>query len=154
MYQTHLGFLPLDCCCGNNCNLSLPQQGSLYGQYEHTKPKTLLPVGLLLKVSALRFNNFKPYLLGGISTALNLSSKQDNVNDNSLGEFRTKKNVLFYEIGFGIDLYLEWFKFSPSIRGVFAISDELVADDDPNSPWTGNIDIMKTSGIMINFTFQ
>ena len=66
----------------------------------------------------------------------------------------TKKNVLFYEIGFGIDLYLEWFKFSPSIRGVFAISDELVADDDPNSPWTGNIDFMKTSGIMINFTFQ
>ena len=109
---------------------------------------------LLLKVSALRFNNFKPYLLGGISTALNLSSKQDNVNDNSLGEFRTKKNVLFYEIGFGIDLYLEWFKFSPSIRGVFAISDELVTDDDPNSPWTGNIDFMKTSGIMINFTFQ
>ena len=83
-----------------------------------------------------------------------MSSKEDNVNDNSLGEFRTKKNVLFYEIGFGIDLYLEWFKFSPSIRGVFAISDELVADDDPNSPWTGNIDFMKTSGIMINFTFQ
>ena len=115
---------------------------------------TYIYLPLLLKVSALRFNNFKPYLLGGISTALNLSSKQDNVNDNSLGEFRTKKNVLFYEIGFGIDLYLEWFKFSPSIRGVFAISDELVADDDPNSPWTGNIDFMKTSGIMINFTFQ
>ena len=47
---------------------------------------------------------------------MNLSSKQDNVNDNSLGEFRTKKNVLFYEIGFGIDLYLEWFKFKKRFK--------------------------------------
>ena len=60
-----------------------------------------------------------------ISTALNLSSKENNVDDNSLGQFRTKKNVFFYELGFGIDLYLEWFKFSPSIRGVFAFSDEV-----------------------------
>ena len=66
----------------------------------------------------------------------------------------TRKNVYFYELGFGIDFYLEWFNFSPSIRGVFAINDELVRDDDPSSPWTGNINFMKTSGILINFTFQ
>ena len=109
---------------------------------------------LLLKISSKRVNNFKPYLLAGVSTALNLSSKENNVDDNSLGQFRTKKNVFFYELGFGIDLYLEWFKFSPSIRGVFALSDEHIDDNDPLSPWTSNIDFMKTSGILINFTFQ
>ena len=41
-----------------------------------------------------------------------------------------------YEIGFGIDLYFEYFKFSPSIRGVFGMKDELIRDNDPNSPWT------------------
>ena len=65
-----------------------------------------------------------------------------------------KENVFFYELGFGIDIYLEWFKFSPSVRGVFALSDEHVADNDINSPWTNNIKFMKTSGILINFTFQ
>ena len=109
---------------------------------------------MLLKISSKRVNNFKPYLLAGVSTAINLSSKENNVDDNSLGQFRTKKNVFFYELGFGIDLYLEWFKFSPSIRGVFALSDEHVDDNDPLSPWTSNIDFMKTSGILINFTFQ
>ena len=109
---------------------------------------------LLIKISSKRVNNFKPYLLGGVSTAINLSSKENSVNDNSLGEFRTKKNVFFYELGFGIDLYLEWFKFSPSIRGIFAISDEHVDDNDPLSLWTSNIEFMKTSGILINFTFQ
>ena len=36
----------------------------------------------------------------------------------------------------------------------FGIKDELVRDDDPNSPWTGNINSMKTRGVFINFTFQ
>ena len=101
-----------------------------------------------------RINNFKPYILGGVSTAINLSSRENSVDDNSLGQFRSKKNVFFYELGFGIDLYLEWFKFSPSIRGIFALSDEHVPDNDPLSPWTSNIKFMKTSGVMINFTFQ
>jgi hypothetical protein len=115
---------------------------------------TYIHFPLLIKISSKRVNNFKPYLLAGVSTALNLSSKENSVDDNSLGQFRTKKNVFFYELGFGIDLYLEWFKFSPSIRGVFAFSDEHVDDNDPLSPWTSNIDFMKTSGILINFTFQ
>ena len=115
---------------------------------------TYIHFPMLLKISSKRVNNFKPYLLAGVSTAINLSSKENNVDDNSLGQFRTKKNVFFYELGFGIDLYLEWFKFSPSIRGVFAFSDEHVDDNDPLSPWTSNIDFMKTSGILINFTFQ
>lgn len=115
---------------------------------------TYIHFPILLKISSTRVNNFKPFLLAGISTALNLSSKENNVDDNSLGQFRTKKNIFFYEVGFGIDLYFEWFKFSPSVRGVFAISDEHVDDNDPLSPWTSNIDFMKTSGILINFTFQ
>ncbi|APY07910.1 PorT protein [Winogradskyella sp. J14-2] len=115
---------------------------------------TYIHIPLLLKVSTKRINNFKPFIVGGFSTALNLSSNQDNPDDNSAGEFRMKKNTYFYEIGFGIDLYLLYFKFTPSIRGVFAINDEIVRDTDPNSPWTGNVAKMQTRGIFINFTFQ
>lgn len=115
---------------------------------------TYIHVPLLLKISTKRINNFKPFVVGGFSTALNLSSNQDNPDDNSAGEFRMKKSMYFYEIGFGIDLYLLYFKFTPSIRGVFAINDEVVRDAEPNSPWTGNVAKMQTRGIFINFTFQ
>lgn len=115
---------------------------------------TYIHFPLLLKVSTKRINNFKPFLVGGVSTALNLSSNEENPDDNSAGQFRTKKGMLFYEVGFGIDFYLEWFKFTPSIRGVFAINDELVRDSDPDSPWTGNVASMKTRGVFVNFTFQ
>lgn len=115
---------------------------------------TYIYLPLLFKFSTKRFNNFKPFVMSGISAALNLSSNQDNPDDNSSGEFRTKKSANFYELGVGIDFYLYWFKFTPSIRGVFALDDELIRDKDLNSPWTSNITSMKTRGVFINFTFR
>lgn len=115
---------------------------------------TYIHFPLLLKVSAKRLGNWKPFLVGGVSTSLNLGSNQDNLDDNSTGTFRMKKSTQYYEMGFGIDFYTEYFKFAPSIRGVFALTDELVPDNNPNSPWTGNIDALKTRGIFINFTFE
>ncbi|WP_291867779.1 porin family protein [Maribacter sp.] len=115
---------------------------------------TYINFPLLLKASTKRLGNWKPYLVGGVSTSMNLGSNETSLDDNSAGTFRMKKSVYNYELGFGIDFYLEYFKFSPSIRGVFAITDELVRDADPNSPWTGNIDLMQTRGLFINFTFE
>ena len=109
---------------------------------------------LLLKISTKRVNNFKPFVLAGVSTAINLSSNEKNPDDNSAGEFRMVKNMQFFELGFGIDFYLDRFKFTPSIRGVFAMQDELIRDKDINSPWTSNISQMQTRGIFINFTVQ
>ncbi|KAB1069046.1 PorT family protein [Tamlana haliotis] len=115
---------------------------------------TYIHVPLLLKVSTKRINNFKPFVVGGFSAAINLSSNETNPEDNSSGQFRTATTPLFYELGFGIDFYLYNFKFTPSVRGVFAITDELIPDEDPNSPWTSNIASMKTRGVFLNFTFQ
>ncbi|WP_411030319.1 porin family protein [Spongiimicrobium sp. 3-5] len=115
---------------------------------------TYINFPLLLKVSTRRLGNWKPFIIGGAYASMNLGSNEDSLDDNSSGTFRMKKSVYGYELGFGIDFYLEYFKFTPSIRGVFAISDELVADDDPNSPWTGNIEALRTRGIFVNFTFE
>ena len=89
-----------------------------------------------------------------MSRSINLGSNEKNPEDNNEGQFRMTRGTNYFELGFGIDLYLFYFKFTPSIRGVFATSDELVRDDDPNSPWTSNIDQMSTRGIFLNFTFQ
>jgi hypothetical protein len=115
---------------------------------------TYIRFPLLLKISTKRFNNIKPFVVAGGYTAINLGAKEDSLEDNSSGEFRMVKNVYGYELGFGIDVYTEYFKFTPSIRGVFALNDELIRDEDPNSPWTGNIAGMRTRGIFINFTFE
>jgi len=115
---------------------------------------TYIHFPLLLKFSALRTGNIRPYLVGGFSSTLNLSNNSKSVDDNKQEKFRVKPWTKNYELGFGIDLYLEYFKFSPSIRGVFGLDDELIRDNDPNSPWTGNVQSMKTRAVLINFTFH
>ena len=115
---------------------------------------TYIDFPLLVKFSSLRTGNVRPYLVGGVSATLNLSSNSKSKDDNSEQRFRVKPWTQNYQLGFGIDLYFEYFKFSPSIRGVFGLNDELIRDDDPNSPWTGNIESMKTRAILINFTFH
>jgi hypothetical protein len=109
---------------------------------------------LLLKLSSLRTGNVRPYLVGGVSATLNLSSNAKLVDDNLQQRFRVQSWTPNYELGFGIDIFSEYFIFSPSIRGVFGINDELIRDNDPNSPWTGNIESLKTRAIFINFTFH
>lgn len=115
---------------------------------------TYIHFPLLLKFSSLRTGNIRPYALGGISATLNLSSDSKLIDDNYQQHFRVKSWTTNYELGFGIDLFSEYFIFSPSIRGVFGINDELIRDNDPNSPWTGNIESLKTRAVFINFTFH
>jgi hypothetical protein len=115
---------------------------------------TYIHLPLLLKFSSLRTGNIRPYILGGLSTTLNLSSNSKSIDDNSAQRFRVKPWTTNYELGLGIDLFTPYFIFSPSIRGVFGLKDELIRDADPNSPWTGNIESMKTRAVFINFTFH
>ncbi len=115
---------------------------------------TYIHVPLLLKFSSKRINNFKPFLVGGASVSHNLSSNENNPQDNSSGQFRMKSQNYYVEAGFGVDFYFEYFKFTPSIRGVFGMGNELVRDDNPLSPWTSQIESLKTRGLFINFTFQ
>ncbi|MFT5079131.1 porin family protein [Patiriisocius sp. Uisw_047] len=140
--------------------LYFTQRDLLYRQFEEENDRlrslqsTYIHVPLLVKFSTKRINNFKPFIVGGVSTSLNLSSNQDNPEDNGEGQFRMKKNTSYFELGFGIDFYLFYFKFTPSIRGVFATSDELVRDENPNSAYTSNIAKMGSRGLFVNFTFQ
>lgn len=124
---------------------------------------TYLHLPLLLKFSTNRLNNIRPYIIGGVSYEYNFSSNEKNGEDNWEGEFRMKTNNFMYEVGVGIDIYFYFFKFTPSIRGIFAINNELVPDNvrDSNSsgvpytsPWTGPIDFLGTRGVFLNLTFE
>lgn len=119
---------------------------------------TYMHLPLLLKFSTNRFNNIRPYVIGGVAYDFNFSSNEKNGDDNYEGEFRMKTNNFMYEVGVGMDFYFNFFKFTPSIRGIFAINNELVNDNNHNppytSPWTGPIDYLGTRGVFLNLTFE
>lgn len=115
---------------------------------------TFLHLPFVFKLSSDRYKNIRPYILAGISYNYNLSSNEDNQDDNAAGQFRLKTSNFMYEVGVGIDFYLYFFKFSPSIRGIFAINNEIKYDNDPNSPWTAPINYLGTRGVFVTFAFE
>ncbi|MDP2541691.1 type IX secretion/gliding motility protein PorT/SprT [Tenacibaculum discolor] len=114
---------------------------------------TYLHLPLLLKFSTNRLNNMRPYVIGGLSYDHNFSSNEKNNDDNFAGEFRTTTNNFMYEVGIGVDFYLSYFKFSPSIRGVFAINNE-VKYDNKSSQWTDPINFLGTRGVFLHLAFE
>ena len=107
---------------------------------------TYVHLPLLLKFNANRLNNFRPFVLGGVSTSINLSSNENNPE----ALIRTTTANYYYEIGVGIDLYFFYFKLSPSLRGVFGVNNEFVA----GTPDMQNVEEMLSRGLFLNFTFQ
>ena len=115
---------------------------------------TYIHLPLILKISAKRINNFRPFIIGGFSSDFNLSSNEKNRDDNSSNVFRVKSQNFNYELGLGFDFYLYYFKFSPSLRGIFSYQNEIVPDENENSPWTGKINNMFSRGIALIITFE
>ena len=107
---------------------------------------------ILIKYSSKRVGNIRPYLKGGISTSLNLGNVDNNLESYGLVNNHFNKTNFYYELSFGIDFYLRYFKFSPSVRGVFSVRNEKKKNI-PDNPWTGYVDKLFTRAIFVNFSF-
>lgn len=106
---------------------------------------TYINLPLLLKVSAQRFANIKPYVVAGPSVSINLNSQEKTIPQADV--LPTKTLNYGYELGVGVDLYMPYFKFSPSIRGVFGQSNELASA-------LPGVQGIYTRGVFLMLTFE
>lgn len=125
---------------------------SSYNTNEETKKieSTLLDFPVYLKYKSARYNNFRTYVIGGLKYSLDIAS-QDEIDDEGEEIVKLKKNDFMGEIGFGIDFYLEYFKFSPQIKISYGLLNLLQRD---KTVYTKSIDRLTTNGWMISFTFE
>lgn len=110
------------------------------------------PLGI--KLNTRRIRNARPFLMGSMSYNINITSEETNPEDNNSGTFRMKRNMYAWEFAIGTDIYLPYFKFTPSIHGIFALNNEIVHDKDVNSRFTRYVDSMKSRGVFVRFTFE
>jgi hypothetical protein len=110
------------------------------------------PLGI--KLNTRRIRNARPFLMGSMSYNINITSEESNPEDNESGTFRMTRNMYAWEFAIGTDIYLPYFKFTPSVHGVFVLNNELVPDNDPDSPFTRHIASMKSRGVFVRFTFE
>lgn len=77
-----------------------------------------LSVPVDLKISSMRVNNVRPYLIGGVYGAMDLGRKKGN-------PLLMKQIDYGLEVGLGCSIYLPFFKLSPEIKFKFGLPDIL-----------------------------
>jgi hypothetical protein len=125
---------------------------SLNSDDSHIKKieSTLIDFPIYIKYKSERYNNFRTYVIGGLKYSMDIAS-QDKIDDEGQKIVKLKKNDLMGEIGFGIDFYLEYFKFSPQIKLSYGLLN-LISQD--KSVYTQSINRLSTNGWMLSFTFE
>ncbi len=98
-------------------------------QYQNMK-STYISVPLDIKLSAERFNNYRPYVVAGVNPMIDLTVKKGrNLLNNRFD--------CFLEVGFGCDFYYSFFKFIPEIKFAYGLTNVIngLRDDitDPSS---------------------
>jgi hypothetical protein len=123
---------------------------SQLGYYEKSKTveSTFIEFPLYLKFKSVRIGNGRSYVFGGAKYMIDMAS-QEKVDDPDL--FRVKRHDFSYEVGWGVDIYFEYFKFSPQIKATFGVNDVLVYD---GTIYTEGISALYTRAFMVSFCFE
>ncbi len=116
-------------------------------------PSTYINFPLEVKYRAVRYGNFRPYLMGGAQYTLDLASQAKKRERRSGAEKIVKFNAndVYLEAGVGFDLYNEWFKFGMELKMMYGMLDVLKRE---NNIYTNSIADLKSKIFQISFTFE
>jgi len=120
--------------------------------YSHTMKieSTFLDFPFLVEYKGDRINNFRPYLIAGGSFKVDLAS-QKRIRDEERPKIRLSRLSYYYELGFGTDFFLEYFKFALELKYVVGLNNVIVPD---NTQYTKAIERMNSKMLMLSFTFE
>jgi len=119
-----------------------------------TVESNFLDFPLLLKYKSRRVNNYRPYLIAGVNMRYDMAARKDYDDD---GPWIRLEPMDFYaEFGFGIDFFLQYFKFSPELKVSAGFRDMLVHDPagGANYKYANSINKLNSYVIMLCFYFE
>lgn len=111
---------------------------------------TFLEFPLLLKYKAIRINNYAPYIIGGINPKIDLAARK-KIKPEEMPKVRLENFDPSYELGFGIDFYLEYFRLSAEIKYSAGFFNVLIPD---GTNYTSSVDKMSSRMIMFSLHFE
>ena len=113
---------------------------------------TYFSLPLDVKISAQRFNNYRPYVIAGVSPMLDMTVKKQR-------QLLMKKFDFMVEVGMGCDFYMPFFKLNPELKFCFSMLDVLDKNrsdllDENYKKFTESIDKATTKMIVLSFYFE
>ncbi|MBU0766141.1 MAG: PorT family protein [Bacteroidetes bacterium] len=111
---------------------------------------TFLDFPLLLKYSSERLNNYRAYIIGGGSIRYDLAAQRE-ISPEEKPKVRLRPLDCYYELGFGVDYFFEYFKFATEIKLAVGVSNVLIPD---NTQFSRCIYRMNSKIVSISLHFE
>lgn len=114
---------------------------------------TYVTLPLDLKYAAVRVRNARPYVVGGVMPAFDVSKKRSDL-------LQLTGSDCYLTVGFGCDFYLPYFKFIPELKFCFGLTDILrhdrpdLADDPSRLKFIESISRASSKMICLTFYFE
>ncbi|MDR2834943.1 MAG: PorT family protein [Bacteroidales bacterium] len=124
-----------------------------YGEFQKRSmmiESTYIDLPLLIKYKAVRINNWRPFLIGGIDMKIDLAA-QKKIKAEDMPKIRLKATDAYYELGLGADFFLEYFMFGIEIKASWGIRN--IVDYD-NSQFTSYYKRLNSRMVHISFHFE
>jgi hypothetical protein len=116
-------------------------------------PSTYINFPLEIKYKAVRYGNFRPYLLAGVQYTLDLASQAKKRERKSRDQkiIKFNQNDVYLEAGVGFDFYNEWFKFGVELKMMYGLFDMLTREQ---NIYTDGIAKLNSKIFQISFSFE
>lgn len=112
---------------------------------------TFVEFPLNVKFKGSRYNNMRPYWVGGIRYSLDLASDSKKKEGNNNVNVAIERNDLYPEIGGGVDFYTTYFKFGIEIKMAYGLRDILRRE---GNIYTSGIERFNSKMFLLSFTFE
>jgi len=106
---------------------------------------------LLLKLRAKRINNYRPYMIGGVSFKYDIDARRAKEKNDGNDVIIMKAADYFIEVGGGVDFYLPYFRFATEVKMCFGFNNILQPD---NSEFTSTLSKIRTKMLVISLLFE
>lgn len=115
-----------------------------------TLPSTIFTFPLQIKFNSDRIDNFRVYMLGGLTADIDLASNSNERNADDL--IKLKKNDYAIEGGVGFNFFLKFVTLSPEIKIHNGLSN--IHDRDPNLKFSSVFDQLKSRMIIFSINIE
>lgn len=106
-----------------------------------------------LKFASQRYRNARPYVVGGVMPAFDVSKKRSDF-------LKLKTTDMYLSVGFGCDFYLPYFKLIPELKFCFGLTDVLehkrpdLTDEPDKQKFTQSIRKATSQMVVLTFYFE
>ncbi len=132
-------------------NLTFRNETNGDRQYQTIK-STYVTIPVDVKFAAERFNNYRPYVMAGVTPALDLTVKKQK-------QYLLRQTDVYLEAGLGCDFYLPFFKFIPEVKFMYGLSNVINKKrsditDETQLIFTQSVNKAQSKMIVFTFYFE